>query len=93
MIDIATVMSARSRLKSNSAPGGAIPMVAEMLLSLPVVIVYIIYILFANRYHALVSAEAVEGWKQVIVVFLGKTINPDRMNAFRGISLLCVSIL
>eukprot|EP00969_Alexandrium_andersonii_P135631 6000116-Alexandrium_andersonii.AAC.1 len=69
-MDIATVIRARARM-SHGKVSGADSIVAEMLKALPLIAVYLVSHIFAQRYHDPCSVS-VKAWATIILVFIPK---------------------
>ena len=71
------------------APGRLSPVVAEMILALPLAAVFLIWNLFSIHYLS-PADDIVISWHVIVVWFLAKTPAAKEMSKFRGICLIDV---
>eukprot|EP00969_Alexandrium_andersonii_P082174 3622809-Alexandrium_andersonii.AAC.1 len=83
-MDVATVLRARARMSQGKVSGDD-SIVAEMLKELPLIAVYLITHIFAQRYHDQ-SSTPIQSWATIILVFIPKGPVPTTpgLKLFRG---------
>ena len=82
------VLEARASLNLGKAPGGTTAIVAEMIKSLPLSMVYLILDTFRERYANPNLNDTIESWNHILMIFIPKKSHCESFEDFRGISLL-----
>ena len=89
LLSVGIVLQARSRMKTGKSPGGGELIVTEMLMELPIIVVYYITKTFQDLYSGSLR-DGVQSWKVILLVFLAKYGKANKLSEFRNISLLSV---
>ena len=89
-MNVDILFAARAKLATGNCARCLGSIVAEMILLLPIVVVYLVAHFFAERYESNES-DHIESWRHIVLVFLAKMRLPTTLRkSFRGISLLSV---